>query len=99
MRQEITCATIMVPIEGPYTTQRLYHRPFRNGRSGSQANMAAWDLGMGLRQAASCGADTTDWIAGVKAEINELDKGDGTNTGGYDVIGLGWRSVRPGFCA
>ncbi len=33
--------------------------------------------------AASCGADTTAWLAGVRAEIDELD-GDGW----FDVIGL-----------
>ncbi len=46
-------------------------------------NLAAWDLGMGLVAAASAGADTTEWIAGVKAEINELDSANY-----YDVIGL-----------
>ena len=48
--------------------------------------MAAWDIGMGLVGASMCGASTTDWIAGVKAEINELD-GDYVS---YDVIGLSW---------
>jgi hypothetical protein len=47
------------------------------------ANLAAWDIGMGLVAAASVGADTTAWIAGTKAEIDELD---GDND--YDVIGL-----------
>ncbi len=46
-------------------------------------NLAAWDLGMGLVGAASSGASTSEWISGVKAEINELD---GSKT--YDVIGL-----------
>ncbi len=46
-------------------------------------NLAAWDLGMGLVAAASIGADTAPWIAGVKAEIDELDA-----NGYYDVIGL-----------
>ena len=46
-------------------------------------NLAAWDIGMGLVAAALCGADTTAWIAGVKAEIDELD-----GAGDYDVIGL-----------
>ena len=55
----------------------------RANRSGSQANLAAWDIGMGLVGAAMCGASTAEWIAGVKAEINELD-----GTGYYDVIGL-----------
>jgi len=60
-----------------------YINLIRTVRSGSQANMAAWDIGMGLVGAASCGAATADWIAGVKAEIDELD---GNNY--YDVIGL-----------
>lgn len=46
-------------------------------------NLAAWDVGMGLIGAASCGASTSEWIAGVKGEIDELD---GANY--YDVIGL-----------
>jgi hypothetical protein len=46
-------------------------------------NLAAWDLGMGLVAAASCGASTSEWIDGVKAEINELD-----GNLQYDVIGL-----------
>ncbi|MEW6584685.1 MAG: hypothetical protein AB1442_03630 [Nitrospirota bacterium] len=51
-------------------------------------NLAAWDIGMGLVAAAMCGASTTEWIAGTKAEIDELSKGDGTNNGWYDVVGL-----------
>ena len=47
-------------------------------------NLAAWDLGMALVAAASCGADTTEWIAGVKAEIDELDPDSG-----YETSGLG----------
>jgi len=47
-------------------------------------NLAAWDLGMALVAAASCGADTTAWIAGVKAEIDELDPDSG-----YETSGLG----------
>ena len=46
-------------------------------------NLAAWDVGMGLVGAAMCGGNTAEWIAGVKAEIDELD-GDGY----YDVVGL-----------
>ncbi len=46
-------------------------------------NLAAWDIGMGLVGAASAGADTTAWVAGVKAEIDELD-----GSAYYDVIGL-----------
>jgi hypothetical protein len=52
--------------------------------------MAAWDVGMGLVGAAACNVDTTYWVAGTKAEINELYGGDNKNDelGWYDVIGL-----------
>jgi len=69
----------------PYSTQTYVNR-IRTNRSGSQANMAAWDLGMGLVGAASCGvsgAELTIWIDAVKAEIDELDSNNY-----YDVIGL-----------
>jgi hypothetical protein len=46
-------------------------------------NLAAWDIGMGLVAAAMIGADTAAWIAGVKAEIDELN-----GNSYYDVIGL-----------
>jgi len=46
-------------------------------------NLAAWDLGMGLYAAGLAGADTSDWIDGVKAEVDELD-----GSAYYDVIGL-----------
>ncbi len=51
--------------------------------SGGIANLAAWDIGMGVVGAAAAGADTSPWVAGTKAEIDELD---GSND--YDVIGL-----------
>ena len=54
------------------------------GRASSGiANLAAWDIGMGLYSASVIGADTSAWIAGTQNEINELD-GDEY----YDVIGL-----------
>lgn len=56
----------------------------RNYRTGTQANMAAWDVGMGLVAAAAIGADTAEWITGTKAEIDEID----SNNSYYDVIGL-----------
>ena len=58
-----------------YDTQS-YITYLRNYRSGQNANLAAWDLGLGLVSAASCGVSGTElqyWIDGVKAEINELD--------------------------
>jgi beta-lactam-binding protein with PASTA domain len=48
-----------------------------------QANMAAWDLGLGLHSAYVIGTSTTEWIAGVRAEIDELDA-----EGARDVLGL-----------
>ena len=65
-----------------YSTEQ-YVQSIRTSRAGAQANMAAWDIGLGLVGAASVGADTSAWIAGTKAEINELDGGNY-----YDVIGL-----------
>ena len=58
----------------------------RNNRSGSQANLAAWDLGLGLVGAASCGVTSSEldlWIQGTKEEINEINSAEY-----YDVIGL-----------
>ncbi|MHC4529268.1 MAG: PASTA domain-containing protein, partial [Planctomycetota bacterium] len=46
-------------------------------------NHAAWDLGLGLYSAYVIGANTTQWLDGVKAEIDELD-----GSAGHDVIGL-----------
>jgi hypothetical protein len=60
-----------------------YVNLIRTSRSGSQANLAAWDIGMGLVGAATVGADTSAWIAGVKAEIDQLN-----SSAYYDVIGL-----------
>jgi len=65
-----------------YTTAGYVTR-IRTARAGSQANLAAWDIGIGIVGAAECGASTSEWIAGTKAEIDELD-----STTYYDVIGL-----------
>jgi len=46
-------------------------------------NMAAWDIGIGVVGAASAGADPSAWVAGTKAEINEL-----SSAAWYDVLGL-----------
>lgn len=46
-------------------------------------NSAAWELGVGLYSAHVIGANTTDWLAGLKAEIDELD-----DMAAYDVLGL-----------
>ena len=65
-----------------------YVNLIRSGRTGSQANMAAWDVGVGLFAANAIGADTQAWLDGTEAEINELS---GDQFGGYayyDVIGL-----------
>ena len=56
----------------------------RNNRANQGiANLAAWDIGIGLVGAQSCGAETTAWVDGAKAEIDELD-----GSAYYDVIGL-----------
>ncbi len=55
----------------------------RTSRSGSQANLAAWDIGMGLYAADLIGADTAAWLSATQAEIDELDSDNY-----YDVIGL-----------
>jgi hypothetical protein len=60
-----------------------YVQAIRDYRAGDDANLAAWDVGMGLYSAAAIGASTTEWIAGVEAEIDELD-----GSAYYDVIGL-----------
>ncbi len=65
-----------------YNTEN-YVTMLRNYRTGDNANIAAWDVGMGLVSAAMCGASTAEWIDGVKAEINELN-----GEISYDVIGL-----------
>ena len=66
-----------------YTTAD-YVASIRTSRAnGGIGNLAAWDIGMGLYAANLIGANTTDWISGVKAEIDELD-----GTAYYDVIGL-----------
>jgi len=60
-----------------------YVNLIRTSRSGASANLAAWDIGMGLVGAESSGAVTSAWVEGVKAEIDELVGG-----AWYDVIGL-----------
>lgn len=55
----------------------------RTEYTGVDANLAAWDIGMGLYAAGLVGADTSAWLAGTTSEINELD---GNND--YDVLGL-----------
>ncbi|MHC4498007.1 MAG: hypothetical protein ACYS21_02700, partial [Planctomycetota bacterium] len=60
-----------------------YIQTLRDRRSGSVANLAAWDLGLGLYNAYIVGANTTEWVTGVKAEIDELNGWQG-----YNVLGL-----------
>ncbi|WKZ68063.1 MAG: FlgD immunoglobulin-like domain containing protein [Melioribacteraceae bacterium] len=69
--------------DGNFYNTEDYVNYIRTYRSGGQANMAAWDIGLGLVGAAMCGASTIEWIDGVKAEIDELD-----GNAYYDVIGL-----------
>jgi hypothetical protein len=49
------------------------------------ANMAAWDIGMGLYAANAIGVDTTEWVTGTKAALNAMTIPTG---GGYDYSGL-----------
>jgi hypothetical protein len=49
------------------------------------ANMAAWDIGVGLYAADAIGVDTTEWVAGTKAAVNAMTIPTG---GGYDYSGL-----------
>ena len=66
-----------------YNTEQ-YVQLIRNSRASQGiGNLAAWDIGMGLMAAASVGASTSAWVAGTKAEIDELD-----GNSSYDVIGL-----------
>ena len=60
-----------------------YINLIRSERSGDVANLAAWDLGTALYSAALIGVDTSPWLVGTKAEIEELD-GDKW----YDILGL-----------
>jgi len=53
-------------------------------RTTTLGNEAAWQIGIGLYSAEAAGADTTAWVAGTKAEINELVGGES-----FDVLGLG----------
>ncbi|MHC4575531.1 MAG: PASTA domain-containing protein, partial [Planctomycetota bacterium] len=47
------------------------------------ANLGAWEMGLGLYGAHAIGASTSEWIAGLEAEIDELD---GSQV--HDVLGL-----------
>jgi len=63
-----------------------YLNYIHNQRAGANANLAAWDIGMGLVGAASAGvtgAELALWVQGVKDEIDSLD-----GSGLLDVIGL-----------
>ncbi|MFA6232813.1 MAG: hypothetical protein WC824_01325, partial [Bacteroidota bacterium] len=75
-----------VGTSGTYDTQGYVNAIRTSRASQGLANLAAWDLGMGLVGAAMCGVTGTElgyWIAGVKAEINELVSGAPN-----DVLGL-----------
>jgi len=68
---------------GPYNTASYVNFIRTSRASQGIPNLAAWDLGMGLVGAVRCGASTSEWIAGVQAEITEIDYSKD-----YDVIGL-----------
>ena len=67
---KLTAGTYMRAGDATLYTTAAYVQRIRNSRSGSQANMAAWDIGTGLYAAQAIGAPTADWITGVKAEVN-----------------------------
>jgi beta-lactam-binding protein with PASTA domain len=61
-----------------------YIQSLRDQRADANAgNLAAWDLGIGLYSAYIIDANTTEWIAAVKAEIDELDASEA-----HEVLGL-----------
>jgi beta-lactam-binding protein with PASTA domain len=60
-----------------------YIQAQRDRLTGSSANFAAWELGLGLYSAYVMEQDTSEWVAGVKAEIDELNV-----FGSNDVLGL-----------
>jgi len=66
-----------------YDTEGYVNLIRTNRASQGIANLAAWDIGVGLYAANRIGASTTAWLSGTKAEIDELD-----GSAYYDVIGL-----------
>jgi len=69
--------------DATYYDTSAYINRIRTIRSGSQANMGAWDIGIGLYAASLIGAGTKEWITATTAEIDELDTDNY-----YDVVGL-----------
>jgi hypothetical protein len=65
-----------------YSTE-TYIAYIQTARSGTQANMAAWDIGMGVVGATAAGADASLWIAATQSEIDELAADNY-----YGVLGL-----------
>lgn len=66
-----------------YSTATYVELIQTNRHAWGQGNLAAWDIGMGLVGASMCAESTTEWITGVKEEIDLLD-----GSAYYDVIGL-----------
>ena len=67
--------------DGTMYTTASYVQSIRDARAGN--NLAEWDIGMGIVGAAAVGAATDEWVAGVKAELDEH-----TISQAYDVTGL-----------
>jgi beta-lactam-binding protein with PASTA domain len=81
---QLTMGTYYDAVSGAIHGTASYIQSLRDRRTAElRANMAAWDLGIGLCSAYVTGAETTEWVAGLKAEIDELDGGRN-----YDVLGL-----------
>ncbi|HUT28368.1 MAG TPA: PASTA domain-containing protein [Sedimentisphaerales bacterium] len=80
----LTTGTYYDAISGAIHGTASYIQSLRDRRAAElRANMAAWDLGIALCSAYVIGAETTEWVAGLKSEIDELDGGRN-----YDVLGL-----------
>ncbi|MDA3790332.1 MAG: PEP-CTERM sorting domain-containing protein [Desulfobacula sp.] len=52
-------------------------------RAGANANLAAWDIGMGLYSAEAVGVDTSEWMTGTQEGLDAITYGNF-----YDVVGL-----------
>lgn len=67
----------------PNMTTDMYIQNKRDRYIGDEANLAAWDLGLSLYDAASVGAPTAPWGDAVKTALEQITLGND-----YDVLGL-----------
>ena len=83
---ELLEAGTYVSAKGPtYDTAGYIASIYANRGSypGTYANLATWDVGMGLVGAVAAGVDATEWIAGTKTGVERL-----VEPWYYDIIGL-----------